>query len=57
MFQCNRDIGSSSFFRYATSLQYLHKNNPKCNARFELFYLFNYLIEFIVLLNNLFDLW
>jgi len=28
-----------------------------CNARFELFYLFNYLIEFRVFLNNLFDLW
>ena len=29
----------------------------RCNARFELFYLFNYLIEFRVFLNNLFDLW
>jgi len=29
----------------------------RCNARFELFYLFNYLIEFRFFLNNLFDLW
>jgi len=33
------------------------KGNANCNARFELFYLFNYLIEFRVFLNNLFDLY
>jgi len=38
--------------------EFFHKSRGAlCNARFELFYLFNYLIEFRVFLNNLFDLW
>jgi len=35
----------------------MYGEDAYCNTRFELFYLFNYLIEFRVFLNNLFDLW
>ena len=43
--------------RFLKTNEEFHVLNVYCNARFELFYLFNYLIEFRVFLNNLFDLW
>jgi len=44
------------FIYFSIVLLQLTSRGGLCNARFELFYLFNYLIEFRVFLNNLFDL-